>query len=266
MVGLLAQKTLSTLTNVAIDAALSAGEILRKGFGTQFKIGSKAGHHNLVTEYDLKAEEHILQFIRKHRPDSHFLAEESGESGNHSELVWIIDPLDGTVNFAHQIPMFSVSIAAEQEGKIVSGVVYHPLTQELFVAESGKGAYLNNQKISVSAAPTLAKSILATGFPYTVAENPEHCIDHFVKILGKGIPIRRLGSAALDLCYTASGRFDGYFEVALTPWDIAAGKLILEEAGGKLSSWHGKPLSHRDPKTILASNGKIHNELLELLK
>jgi myo-inositol-1(or 4)-monophosphatase len=251
------------LTIIAIEAAVAAGELLRKGFGTIYQVGSKAGHHNLVTEYDLRAEKLILDFIRKKKPESEFLAEESGQTGK-GDLLWIVDPLDGTVNFAHNIPFFSVSIGVESHGKMVSGVVFHPLTEELFVAELGRGATLNGKKIEVSKNATLDKSILATGFPYTVKENPEHCIDHFVDILGLGIPIRRLGSAAIDLCYTAAGRFDGYFEVALTPWDLAAGKLILEEAGGKITSWDGSPLDIRTPKTILGTNGLVHKEALQL--
>jgi len=262
---LLAEKEFSKLTLVAIEAALAAGEILRHGFGTRFQIQSKPGHHNLVTEYDHKSETAIIDFIKAQVPNSQFLAEESGESGKKSAYTWVIDPLDGTVNFAHGIPVFSVSIGVEQDGKMLAGVVLQPITHELFVAEKGKGAFLNGQKLKISPITKLSEAILATGFPYNLAENPAHCIDHFVDILRAGIPIRRLGSAALDFSYTAAGRYDGYFEVSLAPWDCAAGKLILEEAGGKITTWDGGPFDIRSGKTILATNSHIHSESLALL-
>jgi myo-inositol-1(or 4)-monophosphatase len=256
----------SDLTVIAMEAALLAGDILREGFGTHFKIQSKEGHHNLVTEYDLKAEKAIIEFLSRLVPESHFLAEESGQTGTSKDgITWIIDPLDGTVNFAHQIPIFAVSIGVEKDGVIIAGVVLQPMTGELFMAELGKGAYLNGKKLSVTKTKTLSESILATGFPYNLAQNPSHCIEHFVDILKAGIPIRRLGAAAIDLAYTAAGHFDGYFEVALCPWDCAAGKLILEEAGGKMTTWQGDPFTIRSGHTILATNGAIHQEAVTLL-
>ncbi|MBX7065899.1 MAG: inositol monophosphatase [Parachlamydiales bacterium] len=251
------KESLSHITLIAIEAALLGGEILRQGFGTHFAIKTKEGQHNLVTEYDHKSEKAIIEFIGSNVKGSHFLAEESGTSGG-GEILWIIDPLDGTVNFAHQLPIFSVSIAAQKEGKVVAGVVYQPITHELFVAESGKGAFLNGQKIKVSDVSQMEKAILATGFPYNLAKNPFHCIDHFVDILKLGIPIRRLGSAAIDMAYTASGRFEGFFEVELGPWDVAAGKLLIEEAGGKVTHWDGRPFNINSRETVFASNGKIH--------
>jgi myo-inositol-1(or 4)-monophosphatase len=264
---LLAEKesSLSELTLLAIEAALNAGNVLRYGFGTHLSIQSKAGHHNLVTEYDIQAEKEIIDFIQKNVPNSQFLAEESGLSGKKGSLVWIIDPLDGTVNFAHQIPVFAVSIGIEQEGVMTGGVIFQPITHELFVAERGGGAFFNGKKISVSEVSTLQGSILATGFPYNLAENPHHCIDHFIDILRAGIPIRRLGAAALDFAYTASGRFEGFFEVELSPWDCAAGKLILEEAGGQITQWDGSPFEIRSRKPLLATNGRIHAEAVSLL-
>jgi len=262
------KKPFSDLTLIAIEAALLAGDLLRSGFGTTFQIKSKEGHHNLVTEYDHKAERAIIDFISKHVPNSHFLAEESGESGkarSPDTLLWVIDPLDGTVNFAHNIPFFSVSIGLEQQGKITSGVVYAPMTHELFVAEHGCGSFLNGVKIHASPIPTLDRSILATGFPYNLAENPSHCIDHFVDILRAGIPIRRLGSAAIDFAYTAAGRFEGFFEVSLSPWDCAAGKLLVEEAGGHVTTWNGSPFSIHSRAPVLATNGAIHKEAMALL-
>jgi myo-inositol-1(or 4)-monophosphatase len=260
------KESLSHITLIAIEAALLAGELLRQGFGTHFSISSKEGKHNLVTEYDTKAEKCIIDFIAEHVPNSHFLAEESGSSGKDSGGVfWIIDPLDGTVNFAHQIPTFAVSIAAQMNGKVVSGVVYQPITHELFVAESGKGAFLNGQKIRVSEVKNIDAAILATGFPYHLAKNPFHCIDHFIDILKLGIPIRRMGAAAIDLAYTAAGRFEGFFEVELAPWDVAAGKLLIEEAGGKVTHWDQRPFDIHSRTTLLATNSHIHSALTTIL-
>ncbi len=260
------KESLSHLTLIAIEAALLAGEILRQGFGTHFSITSKEGKHNLVTEYDHRSEKAIIEFIQQNVKDSTFLAEESGATGKRTaEILWIIDPLDGTVNFAHQIPVFSVSIAAQREGKVICGVIFQPITHELFVTEIGKGSFLNGQKIRVSEVRQLESAMLATGFPYDLAKNPFHCIDHFVDILKLGIPIRRMGSAAIDLAYTASGRFEGFFEAELAPWDIAAGKLLVEEAGGKVTHWHGKPFDIQSRETIFASNGHIHNAGVTIL-
>jgi myo-inositol-1(or 4)-monophosphatase len=260
------QPYLSELTFVAIDAALVAGDVLRQGFGTRFQIKTKSGHHNLVTEYDYKAERAIIDFINLTIPHSQFLAEESGLSGeSKNQITWIIDPLDGTVNFAHQIPIFAVSIGVEMMGKMIAGVIYQPMTHELFVAEAGHGAFLNGRKLQVSQTTSLKQSILATGFPYNLAENPGDCIDHFVDILKAGIPIRRLGAAAIDFAYTAAGHFDGYFEVSLAPWDCAAGKLLIEEAGGTITTWNGEPFDIRSRKSILATNGLIHREAISLL-
>jgi myo-inositol-1(or 4)-monophosphatase len=260
------KESLSHLTLTAIEAALLAGEILRQGFGSHFSISSKEGRHNLVTEYDLKAEKAILEFLSAHSPGSTFLAEESGATGKDTGgVLWIVDPLDGTVNFAHQIPFFSVSIAAQMDGKIVSGVVYQPITHELFVAELGKGAFLDGQKLRVSEVRHLEGAILATGFPYNLAKNPFHCIDHFVDILKLGIPIRRMGSAAIDLAYTAAGRFDGFFEVELSPWDIAAGKLLVEEAGGRVTHWNKGNFDIHSHQPFFASNGHIHDATTTLL-
>ena len=257
----------SHLTFVAIEAALSAGEILKKGFGTHFSIQHKEGKHNLVTEYDHKAEKAIIEFIQANVPDSNFIAEESGDSGNKgANHTWIIDPLDGTVNFAHHIPLFAVSIGVEKEGKLVSGVIYQPMTQELFIAEKGIGAFLNGHQIHISPTKKLTDCILATGFPYNLSENPFHCIDHFLDILKAGIPIRRMGAAAIDFAYVAAGRFEGFFEVSLAPWDCAAGMLLVEEAGGTVSHWNGDPFDFRSRKPVAASNQFIHKEFLNLLQ
>jgi myo-inositol-1(or 4)-monophosphatase len=275
---LVKKETFSRLTLAAIAAAMEAGEILRNGFGTSFAISSKEGRHNLVTDYDLKAEKCILGALHASVPGSRFLAEESGMTGGEeggkdesgvtgeeADLLWIVDPLDGTVNFAHGIPIFSVSIALEKDKKIQSGVVYHPLHNDLFVAELGQGAFLNGERIRVSPVKRLEDSMLATGFPYNLADNPFHCIDHFIDVLKLGIPIRRLGSAALDLAYTAAGHFEGFFEVSLSPWDCAAGQLLVHEAGGKVTHWDKTPFSSHSKNPILATNGHIHDSLHKIL-
>ncbi len=306
---LVKKETFSRLTLAAIDAALEAGVILRKGFRTSFTISSKEGRHNLVTDYDIKAEKSIIGALKQIDPGSRFLAEESGATGpgppkthglwgeeeekeegppkthrlwgeeeekeegppkthrlwGEDDLLWIIDPLDGTVNFAHGIPIFSVSIALEKNGQIQTGVVYQPLHHELFVAELGNGAFLNGEPIRVSPVLRLEESILATGFPYNLADNPFHCIDHFIDVLKLGVPIRRLGSAALDLAYTAAGHFEGFFEVSLSPWDCAAGQLLVAEAGGRVTHWDKTPFLAHGKNPILATNGHIHDPLLKIL-
>jgi myo-inositol-1(or 4)-monophosphatase len=259
--------TSSELTFVAIQAALNAGALLRRGFETEFEIKSKEGMQNLVTEYDEISEQSIITSIFQRFPTHAILAEESGDiHKGKSPVTWIIDPLDGTVNFARNIPIFSVSIAVAIETQIVSGVVYQPITRELFIAEKEKGAYLNGKKISVSKINHFENAMMATGFPYDVDKNPRSCIDRFTRILSKGIPIRRLGSAAIDLSYVAAGRFDVFWEVGLNPWDMAAGKLLVEEAGGKVSHWDGSPHKIFCYDTLLASNGVLHQKMIEYLK
>ncbi|MBI3508229.1 MAG: inositol monophosphatase [Chlamydiia bacterium] len=259
------KESFSPLTLAAIDAALEAGDLLKKGFGTRFSVSSKWGSHNLVTEYDRRSEAFLLKFLSREVKGSRFVAEESGQSGKGAEVLWYVDPLDGTVNFAHQIPVFAVSIAAEVDGQMVSGVVYAPMLQELFVAERGKGAFLNGKKLAVTKTKELKETILATGFPYNIKDNPNHCIEHFEDILKLGIPIRRLGSAAIDLSYVAAGRVDGFFEVSLAPWDVGAGMLLVEEAGGKITGWNKKTLKIMDKGPVLATNGHIHGDLAKML-
>jgi len=259
--------TPSELSCIAIQAAMQAGSLLRSGFGTDFKIASKPGHQNLVTEYDKAAEECIIAAIHHHYPSHRILAEESGEThAGKSAVLWIIDPLDGTVNFAHGIPLFSVSIAACIDQEIVSGVVFQPMTQELFSATKGKGAYLNGKPIHVSKVTSFDRALLSTGFPYNVDQDPMHCVEKFAQMQLKGVPIRRLGSAALDLAYVAAGRCDAFWEVGLHPWDMAAGKLLVEEAGGKVSHWNAQPHKIFGYETILATNALLHRAMLEHLK
>lgn len=255
----------SELTFIAVKAAHKAGEILKKGFGTSFKISSKPGRQNLVTEYDKASEAAIKTIILDAFPTHAILAEESGAQGT-SPVQWIVDPLDGTVNFAHNIPVFSVSIAACIDKKLVTGIVFAPLLNELFIAEAGKGSYLNDARLHVTSTSTLDNAFLATGFPYNVDENPLHCIDTFAHMTRQGIPIRRLGSAAIDLAYVAAGRFDAYWEVSLEPWDLAAGKLLVEEAGGRVSHYDGSERDLFNNKTVLASNGHLHDHMIKELE
>lgn len=257
----------SPSTQVAIEVAQKAGTILKEGFGTTFAIDSKEGKHNLVTEYDHLCEKKIIGWIQEKYPTHCFLSEECGAiEAECKEAEWVIDPLDGTVNFAHNVPMFSVSIGMRKNKEIILGVVYQPITEELFVAEKGKGAYLNGKKLEVTPTKKISDSFLSTGFPYNFGENPHHCIEKFMKILKQGIPIRRIGVASLDLAYLAAGRFDGFFEASLAPWDCAAGVLIIEEAKGKVSTWDDTPFSIDSYQPIMATNGKIHEELARILQ
>lgn len=252
------------LLDVAVTASKLAGSKLKEGFGSSFEISSKEGVHNLVTEYDYLAEQIILTNIKESFPDHFILSEEAGANTSKSNVRWIIDPLDGTVNFAHSIPIFCVSIGVELNGEMVVGVIYNPMLEELFVAVKGEGATLNGKKINVSKTTSLQDSILVTGFPYNVAQNENGCIDDVVTILKLGLPLRRLGSAALDLAYLAAGRFDGYWESKLNPWDIAAGLLIVREAGGKVTHYDNNEYVLSNG-TVLATNSLIHDELSKAL-
>src|SRR5579883_887068 len=238
------------MLNLAIHAAKEAGAILKNGLGKIHDIRYKEGEYNVVTEIDTLAERTIIDMIKAEHPDHTFLAEESGAAAALSEYRWIIDPLDGTVNYAHGLPIFCVSIALEVNGNVVLGAIYHPMLDELFSVEEKQGAYLNGKKISVSHEADFSKTLLVTGFPYNARENPDHCIDHFVNFLKRGRPVRRLGSAALDLAYVASGRLDGFWEVSLNPWDVAAGSLLLKEAGGTITDMRGEPWNIYTPSLI----------------
>ena len=240
-----------------------AAEILRF-FNGNFKVSNKEGVNNLVTEADHASEKAILSVIKSHFPDHQILAEESGEIIQDSSYKWIIDPIDGTVNFAHGIPINCVSIAIEHEGNVIMGAVYNPHINEFFFAEKGKGASLNDKPIRVSEETNVISACLVTGFPYTYINIPNGPLEMFSRFIRKGVPVRRLGSAAIDLCWVACGRFDGFFEHKLEAWDSAAGYLIVEEAGGKVTDFDGKKFSvyqHR----ILATNGKIHDEMLAVI-
>jgi myo-inositol-1(or 4)-monophosphatase len=251
----------------AVEAAVEAGALLRSGFGSAFTVERKEGRHNLVTSYDREAERLIVERLRQQFPESSFWAEESGRSGSAGgKLVWLVDPLDGTVNFAHGIPIFCVSIAAVVDGELLCGVIYQPMLGELFTAARGEGAWLNGKRLQVSQTEALEDAILVTGFPYNVAENPGNCMEHFLRFLRLGLPIRRLGSAALDLAYVAAGRFDGFWEVALNPWDVAAGIILVQEAGGCVTHYDGTPHRLEPRSSILATNGRIHEQMRAVLQ
>jgi len=251
-----------------MQMARDAGRILIDRQGRSLQVSSK-GDINLVTEADLAAEKLIIERIRSHYPRHAILAEESGassvdESVPPSEWKWIIDPLDGTTNYAHGYPCFCVSIAAERAGKIELGVVYEPVRDEMFAAERGQGATLNERTIRVSEVDDLNRAMLCTGFPYDVRERPDFA-RHFTEFTMRAQAVRRDGSAALDLAFVACGRFDGFWEDGLNPWDTAAGLLLIEEAGGKVTDYRGAPLNIYTPE-VLASNGLIHEAMMRVLK
>jgi myo-inositol-1(or 4)-monophosphatase len=248
---------MNSIQKTAIDAAQKAGKVLKQGFGTNFSVSTKSQIHDLVTEYDHKSEAIIIETIRSVFPNHQILTEESGHHYSEGDIIWIVDPLDGTVNFAHGIPFFCVSIAALKDNDILCGVIYSPMTDELFIAEKDGGVTLNGQNCNVTQQTSLIHSFLVTGFPYSVKDNPQFCIEHFSHIVGLGIPIRRLGSAALDLAYVAAGRFDGFWEVALQPWDMAAGALMVKEAGGVVIDYSGNDLNVMKSSSIIAGNTDI---------
>jgi len=255
------------LIDVAKEAALEAGALLKEGFGTAYHIETKWGDHNLVTQYDISSQKLIIERIKSHFPNHHFLAEEEDvHEAAGDEIIWIIDPLDGTVNFAHNIPFFAVSIAAARKRELLAGAVYNPLLGELFLAEKGGGAFLNGCKLAVTKNKSLEKALLSTGFPYDVGQNPLHCIDRFAKMAAMGVPIRRLGVASLDLSYVAAGRFDAFWEVGLHPWDMAAGKLMIDEAGGRVSHYDGTEHEIYRYLPTLATNGHLHELMVSYLK
>lgn len=250
------------MLDIAIQAAKSAGSLLLEGFGTTYTVRSKSARNDLVTEFDIASENLIRQIIEQRCPDSSVLGEESGYTEGNGDVLWVVDPLDGTVNFAHQIPIFCVSVAAFVHGSLTCGVIYQPLLDELFTAVLGGGSFLNGKRISVSSTNEFRDSFLVTGFPYNVASNPGSCINQVASLLRRGIPIRRLGSAALDLAYVAAGRFDGFWEVSLNPWDTAAGVLLVCESGGIVTHYECRQYNPLSTDSIVASNGHIHKELV----
>lgn len=253
------------MLNFAIETAREAGGLLLEKFGRNIKV-SKKGDINLVTEADLASERLIIERIKSHYPQHSILAEESGEAviiGGSNKWKWIIDPLDGTTNFAHGYPCWCVTLALEHEGKIVVGVTYDPTRNELFSAEKGQGASLNSKPIHVSAAQDLSESLIVTGFPYDFKQR-ENFARHLTEFLLQSRGVRRDGSAAIDMAYIACGRFDGFWEEGLNPWDVAAGVLLIEEAGGRVTYYDDTPFSIYAPP-ICASNGLIHEQMLGVL-
>lgn len=248
----------------AKDLAYAAGKILRDKLHSDFSIEYK-GEIDLVTDADKAAEEFLVTAITQAYPNHAILAEEGGQKGNkNGEYLWVIDPLDGTTNYAHRFPYFAVSIALLENGDPVIGVVYNPITDEMFAAELGYGAWLNDSLIKVSQTSNLQQSLLCTGFPYDMSQ-PNNNIDNYARLVKQTQGVLRLGSAALDLCQVACGRIDGFWEMSLKPWDIAAGALIAHEAGGTVTGITQRKLE-LDKGDILATNGQIHNALNNILE
>lgn len=256
--------SLAMLKTTLLTAVQAGAAQLQHFFNGEFKISNKEGMNNLVTEADHAAEKAIIDVIQTNFPNHFILSEESGEIVTDSEYKWIIDPIDGTVNFANGIPICCVSIGLEKNGEMIMGAVQAPIIGEKYFAEKGQGAFLNDKKITVSIKEDLISSCLVTGFPYTYLDEPNGPLTVFEKLIREGIPVRRLGSAAIDLCWVAAGRFDGFYEHKLQAWDSAAGFLMITEAGGRVTDFEGNDYSPYQPH-ILATNGKLHEELLAVV-
>jgi myo-inositol-1(or 4)-monophosphatase len=264
----MARLPLTIYHRLAVSAAKRAGRLLTDYRGHELRIQYK-GEANLVTEADQRAEQMIVELIRDAYPDHRIVAEEGSGAGpadaTSREPIWFIDPLDGTTNFAHGFPFYCVSIGLEVEGRMMVGVVYDPVRRELFSAIRGKGAFCNRRRLRVSSTEKLGQSLLVTGFAYDVRSGPRQNFGHFYRFSTRCRGVRRTGAAALDLCYVADSRLDGFWELNLAPWDTAAGSLILEEAGGRLSNFGGGLYDIRVPE-LVASNGRIHEEMLDVLR
>ena len=250
---------------VAVDAAHAAGVLLRDALADPRQVSFKGAPTNLVTEMDARAEQLVSDRLRAAFPDDAMLGEEGGTRPGTSGRRWIVDPLDGTTNYAHGLPMFAVSIALEVAGAVMLGVVYDPTRDELFVAERGRGAWLGDRRLRVSSAATLNESLLSTGFPYDVRDREDNNLREFAAFTVRAQGVRRMGSAVIYLAYVAAGRTDGYWELRIGPWDVAAGALLVEEAGGRVTNLTGGPVD-LDRPAVVASNGRIHEEMLQVLK
>jgi myo-inositol-1(or 4)-monophosphatase len=257
-------RQMKDILEFATICALESGKIQRKYFQKKIGIHHK-GEINLVTDVDLACQRRIVELIEKKFPNDYILAEEKPNFDAGKRNSWIVDPLDGTTNYAHGYPFFCTSIAYEVEKEVILGVVYNPIFDELFFARKGEGAYLNGEKIKVSATRDMKQALLSTGFPYDLATNRRNNIDNFVKFIFEAQAVRRDGSAAMNLSYLACGRFDGHWEMKLSPWDTAAGVLMVKEAGGTVSAFSGKEYSIYDDE-LVASNGIIHDKMLDVLK
>ncbi len=254
----------SRLLRTAIDAATKAGMVLQEHARKGFRIEHK-DIVNLVTDADRAAEQCIVDLIKTSFPGHRILAEERGaDAATSSPYHWVIDPLDGTTNFAHGFPAYCVSIGVEYEGHGILGVVLDPTRQEIFTAEAGSGAFLNDTKICVSHTQVLDRALLVTGFGYDIRETSNNNLDHFARFALRAQGLRRTGTAALDLCYVAAGRFDGFWELKLNPWDMAAGAVILREAGGSVTDFSGTAFSIFGQQ-LVASNGAIHQAMISVL-
>lgn len=254
---------MKSIQRVAIKAAYRSGRILNDHLG-RLKHVDKKGAIDLVTVADIESEKAIIKTIHERYPDHSIVAEESGTARRDKRACWIIDPLDGTTNYVHSLGIFAVSIAFAMDDRVVMGIVYNPVNGELFSAMEGRGATLADHSIHTSATAEVSESLLVTGFPYLMEHDRTALLRRFSNCLAAAQGIRRLGSAALDLCYVACGRFDGFWEENLKPWDTAAGMLIAREAGGKVTDFNERPF-HMEHQQILATNGKIHREMLTLL-
>lgn len=251
------------ILDFAIHCAFESGKIQRKYFQKKIGVHHK-GEINLVTDVDIACQEKIMELIKKGFPDDDIISEEKTNSFDGKRNRWIIDPLDGTTNYAHGYPFFCTSIAYEEKGQITYGVVYNPVFNELFFGRKGGGAHLNGERISVSSVHNLKDALLSTGFPYDLATNKRNNVENFLKFLFSAQAIRRDGSAALNLCYLACGRFDGFWEVSLNSWDMAAGCLMVCEAGGVVTDLQGDKFSIYEDE-IVSSNGIIHEAMLGVL-
>jgi myo-inositol-1(or 4)-monophosphatase len=251
------------MLDFAISVAQEAGRLLRDRIGSRIDITHK-GSIDIVTDVDLASERLIRERIATHYPRHQVLAEEGGLAESASDYRWVVDPLDGTTNYAHGFPVFCVSIALQHLGETILGVVYDPMREELFTAERGTGAALNNRPIRVSSTGDILQSLLSTGFPYDIKTSNLTNLDHWANFAMHAQALRRIGSAALDLCYVACGRFDGFWELSLNPWDMAAGALIVSEAGGRITDFQGNQFSSYKPE-VIASNGLIHDRMIEVI-
>lgn len=245
--------------------ALESGRIQKESLSRGFAVHHKREEINLVTDVDIACQEKIIAMVREWFPEDDIIAEEQTNTYEGDRNRWIIDPVDGTTNYAHGYPFFCTSIAYEEKGRVIAGVVYNPVMNELFFAAAGKGAYLNGNRIAVSEIGDLKRSLLSTGFPYDIRTNPNNNINHFVNFLFEAQAVRRDGSAALNLSYVACGRFDGFWELHLNPWDLAAGALILEEAGGHITNITGGAFDIYRGE-CLASNGLVHRAMESVIK
>jgi len=250
---------------VAVDAARRAGALLLGRLGTLRTIDYKGSPSNIVTEMDRQAESLIVGCIAERFPDHAVLAEEGGARAGSASHRWIVDPLDGTTNYAHGMPFFAVSIALEIEGAVVLGVVYDPNRDECFTARRGHGAFLNGERMRVSETPTLDESLLSTGYPYDIRKVRDNNLAEHAAFMVRCRSVREMGSAAINLALVAAGRLDAFWELKLGPWDVAAGCLMVEEAGGRVTTPDGGPLDLGKP-SVVASNGRIHDEILSTLK